>query len=475
MHQKAERARIGVRNVEALVPHPDGSTRVRLWDVEVRGFGVRVSKQKRKTYCVKYERCGKDQTYTIGEHGSPWTPHTARARAKEILAQVARGEDPAEIKREDRSALTVSALIELWLRDGPISRPKKRKTSWDTDASRLRKHAAPLIGRLLAREVKRKDIEWMQAEIARGATGDKAKRKGRGQVQAKGGPGPAANTVQCVSAMYGWALDMEYVEHNPCMRVKKASRPKRVRMLSADETRRLLAAMKALEEGGANRVHMAILRLLLLTGARKNEIARLQWDEIDWERRCIVLPLERSKTGERDPIRLATPAIAILEKQLGMRNPTNPFVFPNQHGRAGPASAPDMTWKKVRIRAELTNFRMHDLRHNAASVAVNENVSLFLTGKLLGHKSSITTERYAHAADDPVHRAAEAVAARILAHAGHVMPVAPAAPVAEKARRLPVPIASFAISSLSICSTAPTATRVRVQSDEDALTLNNGA
>lgn len=449
MLKSAQRARVGVRNVEALLPHPDGSTRVRLWDSEVKGFGVRVSKHNRKTYIVKYERCGKDQTYTIGEHGSPWSPHTARARAKEIFAGVAKGEDPAAIKREDRSALTVSALIELWLQDGPISRPGKRKTSWDTDASRLRKHAAPLIGRMLAREVKRKDIEWMQIEISRGATAEKAKRKGRGQVCMKGGPVPAANTVQCVSAMYGWALDMEYVEFNPCARVKKAKRPKRVRMLSADETRRLLAAMKVLEDEGANRAHLAILRLLLLTGARKNEIARLRWDEIDWERRCIVLPLERSKTGDRDPIRLAHPAMAVLKEQLPTRDPSNPFVFPNQHGREGPASAPDMTWKKLRIRAELTNFRMHDLRHNAASVAVNENVSLFLTGKLLGHKSAVTTERYAHAADDPVHRAAEAVAARILGH-GEAPPASEPTANAEKVRRLPVPLASFSISSLSV-------------------------
>jgi hypothetical protein len=199
----AQRARIGIRTVDALEPSADGATRVRLWDDKLRGFGVRVSRYGRKTYVVRYKWRGKSQTYTIGVHGSPWTPELARGRASEVLRQAERGEDPSREKKERRGALTVSDLIALWLRDGPISRPTKRAWSWRTDESRLRRHASPIIGRLIATEVKRSDIEFMQAEVARGATADKAKRKGRGRVRMVGGPLVAANVVQCVSAMYG--------------------------------------------------------------------------------------------------------------------------------------------------------------------------------------------------------------------------------------------------------------------------------
>jgi hypothetical protein len=101
-------------------------------------------------------------------------------------------------------------------------------------------------------------------------------------------------------------------------------------------------------------------------------------------------------------------------------------VFPAHYG--GKATAVDVTWKKVRARAHLIDFRLHDLRHNAASVAVNEGVSLYVAGKLLGHKNAVTTERYAHVASDPVHKAAEAVASRILAKAKPKPPPQPAAP-----------------------------------------------
>jgi hypothetical protein len=82
---------------------------------------------------------------------------------------------------------------------------------------------------------------------------------------------------------------------------------------------------------------------------------------------------------------------------------------------------------------------MHDLRHNAASVAVNEGVSLYVAGKLLGHRNSSTTERYAHVANDPVHKAAEAVASKIMAMAQRsaVRPERPA---------LPAPILTVSLS-----------------------------
>jgi integrase len=164
-----------------------------------------------------------------------------------------------------------------------------------------------------------------------------------------------------------------------------------------------------------NQAHLAIIRLLLLTGARKSEISDLRWSEIDWEKRCIFLPLERSKTGHRDPIRLATPALDILRAWRARAVTSDPKVFPSQTKGRGVSTAVDNTWKVVRVRASLLDFRLHDLRHNAASVAVNEGVSLYVAGKLLGHRNASTTERYAHVATDPVHKAAEAVAARILA------------------------------------------------------------
>ena len=134
-----KRARITIREVAQLKLPRGAAARVLLWDDKISGFGVKVAPTGRKTYIVRYKWRGKPQTYTIGPHDSPWTPEEARERAKAVIQQIERGEDPKQKRREVRTGLTVAELIELWLRDGPISRPTKRKWSWTTDASRLRR------------------------------------------------------------------------------------------------------------------------------------------------------------------------------------------------------------------------------------------------------------------------------------------------------------------------------------------------
>ncbi|MBU6406066.1 MAG: site-specific integrase, partial [Alphaproteobacteria bacterium] len=146
-----------------------------------------------------------------------------------------------------------------------------------------------------------------------------------------------------------------------------------------------------------------------LTGARKSEILGLRWSEIDLERQWIKLPETRSKTGAREPIRLAEAAIEILQRQPRSKD----FVFPAQSASGHMIGLP-RAWTRVRARAGLDDVRLHDLRHNVASVAVSQGTSLYLTGKMLGHRNAATTQRYAHVADDPLQRVAELVAREIL-------------------------------------------------------------
>lgn len=410
MGEQSVRARISKRVVDGLAPHPSGAARVCAWDAEIKGFGVKVYPTGRKVYVVKYDRRGKDQTFTIGEHGSPWTAEAARTRAREVLNAVAGGGDPSADKQRERTALTIGEMIEKWLEEGPMARPTKREWSWVTDRSRLRRHVAPLLGRMAAYEVTRRDVEKMQARIAAGATAGDVKTGPRGRAIAKGGPLVASNTVVCLSAMFGWAVEQGLLKANPCLGVKKVKPAKRQRMLSRDETARLLdtldemVAVRTLRDS-----HAEVLRLLLLTGARKTEILGLMWREVDLERRCILLPEARSKTGARDPIRLAVPAIEILQRQ----NRGSDYVFPRADGM-GYVVGLQKVWERVRKHAGLEDVRIHDLRHNAASIAVNQGASLYLTGKMLGHRNAMTTQRYAHVADDPVQQVAENVARAIV-------------------------------------------------------------
>jgi len=148
------------------------------------------------------------------------------------------------------------------------------------------------------------------------------------------------------------------------------------------------------------------LRLLLLTGARLSEVLTLTWQMVDQGER--VLRLSDSKTGKK-VIPLAPAALEVIEAQRNKRIEGNPYVFPGAKSD-GYLTNLERPWINVRKIAGLSDVRLHDLRHTFASHAVMRGMALPLLGKVLGHASAQTTQRYAHFAADPVRQAAEAAA-----------------------------------------------------------------
>jgi integrase len=147
--------------------------------------------------------------------------------------------------------------------------------------------------------------------------------------------------------------------------------------------------------------------LLLLTGCRRGEIIGLQWKSVDFERRCLCLP--DSKTGAKT-VPLGDPAIDLLRCMPAIGG--SKFVFPASRGE-GRIVGVRSVWEETRKLANLPGVRIHDLRHSFASVAVSAGESLYIVGKILGHRQSRTTEVYAHLAPDPVQAAADRAARKI--------------------------------------------------------------
>ncbi len=118
-----ERRRIGLREVAALAPNQE------VWDSAVAGFGARRQRSKSIAYVVLYRtRDGRPRRYTIGRHGAPWTPETARIEAKRILGLVADGADPAGDKRRQRSQVTtVAELCDEYLQEAEAGRLLTRR------------------------------------------------------------------------------------------------------------------------------------------------------------------------------------------------------------------------------------------------------------------------------------------------------------------------------------------------------------
>jgi integrase len=147
------------------------------------------------------------------------------------------------------------------------------------------------------------------------------------------------------------------------------------------------------------------IKLLLLTGARRNEITQAKWSYIDRERRTLLVPL--AKSGKPRTIALSGAAIALL--QSIPHDEGNEYIFPSPYS-GHPFASLHYPWDRIRRRAGLTDLRLHDLRHSFASFLVNQGVSLYVVQGLLGHTQVRMTQRYAHLAPQTLLDATEVVA-----------------------------------------------------------------
>jgi integrase len=403
------RAKITKRVVDAAESR---STNYLVRDGELKGFVLVVTPAGAKSYAIDYRigsgRGSRKRRLTIGKHGSPWTPETARNEARQLLAEVAAGHDPVAALQAERNALTFGDLIDLYLTEGT---GHKKASTLKADRGRIEHHLRPLLGKLRIDRVGRSEVERMRNAVAAGKTAMKVAsgEKRRPGSIAVGGEGAAAQCVALVSSIYAFAIGRDLRFDNPARGVKKAQVRKFERFLSEAEIARLAEALDAEAIRSGNPYPPSAIKLLLLTGCRKGEIANLRWHHVDFEQQCLRLP--DSKTGSK-VVYLNAPASALLRELPRMAD--RPQVIPAVRGEAaGPAI--DKVWSRVRRTAELNDVRLHDLRHSFASVGVANGLSLPIIGALLGHKHAATTARYAHLSADPLRAANDAVGARIAA------------------------------------------------------------
>ncbi len=225
----------------------------------------------------------------------------------------------------------------------------------------------------------------------------------------KAKPRTANKVLQILSSIYGEAGRDGLVpdSFNPARNIRHFKIEPRQRFLSEAELARVGDAMTQGEADGSESPYaLAAIRLLIFTGARHNEIKKMRWEWIDFERGLLNLP--DSKTGSK-VIQLSPPALELLAELPKVED--NPFVIVGDKSGAHLVNL-RKPWVRIRERAKLEpvtlpdgrkqHVRIHDLRHSYASLAVNGGASLPMIGALLGHRQVTTTARYAHLADDPL-------------------------------------------------------------------------
>jgi integrase len=336
-----------------------------------------------KTYYQRYtDERGRERQFKIGP-ADVLSLRQARQRAKQIKAEAILGSDPQRSREERRSIPTLQAFVdERYL---PFIRTYKR--SWKTDETVLRIHVLPVLGHNFLDEITAHLIVQLAMSMK---TADYA-------------PGTVARVVIILRYVFNLARKWGVLRsfENPARSVPIPPDVQRSRYLNDAELSRLVASIHADENTTAAK---AIL-LLLLTGARRNEVTYARWDYIDWTHQTLFVP--QSKNGRSRYIRLNSAALELLRSVEPIEG--NPYVFPAAStGRPMPHLF--FPWDRIRKRAAVTDLRLHDLRHSFASFLVNQGEDLHVVQKLLGHLSARSTQRYAHLSPQRLGKAVEIVA-----------------------------------------------------------------
>jgi integrase len=221
-------------------------------------------------------------------------------------------------------------------------------------------------------------------------------------------PYSANRTVEVLSKFFSWCETNGYREKgsNPTNGLQAYKEEKRLKFMGKEELEALgngfakLEAQRAIDPAIA-----AALKVLLFTGARCGEILTLKWAYLNLETGIASLP--DFKTGAK-VLHFPPQALLILEALPRV----NEYCFPGRYGKGHIVNVKD-TWKRVLAASGLEGWRIHDLRHAFASIAVSSGKSLPIIGKILGHTQTATTSRYAHLSDNPVASAVAETAAQI--------------------------------------------------------------
>jgi len=375
------------------------------------GFGVRVTADGAKSFVLNYyTKTGRERRCTIGGHPG-WTATEARKEAKRLRHLIDQGGDPLKDAEDARAAPTVAYLCDRFVKEH--AERKRRSTALEYGRM-LTKHIKPHFGiHTKVADVTFTDIDRLHERITKA-----------------GHPYRANRVLAVLSKMFELAIKWNMRDDNPAKGIDKNLEYERKRYLVGDELPRLVNALAALQD----RATADVLKLLLLSGARRGEVLAMRWAEVDLSTGIWSKPASSTKQKEPHTVPLNGPARQLLaqirEQQTSKHRTLGEFVFPGA-GVTKHVVEINRAWRRVCKAANIKNLRVHDLRHSFASTAASSGSDLLVIGALLGHAKASSTLRYSHIFQDPQRAATERVGA-IIEAAGRP---APEEPVKLKPRR----------------------------------------
>ncbi len=391
--------KITKRVVDATDPEKE---RVYVWDSEIKGFGLQVLPSSVKSYVYQYRTPeGRTRRATIGKHSDTLTADLARDQAKKMRRIVEDGGDPVGEEQAKRKSRTVSELLDQYLVSEKFR--SKAESTQAIDKGRIKRHLKPMLGKAFIHKLTAESVRRAFAKIRDGKTAANVKTGPRGRAIVTGGEGTARAAIRLFKAVMGWAIEEGLATDNPAQHVKTGTDKTRDVILEKPEDyKKLFRSMAAMEEEKRLRPAVAdAIRVIALTGARRGEIAGLQWSYVDLKNGVLVLPPSAHKTGKATGqpriIGLPSAAQAIIARQPA--GEADSFVFLPSKGAGAVSLA--KPWRQIRSEAGLPEgIGLHGLRHSLASRMAMDGAQAAEIMTALGHKQLSTAQKYIHWAQD---------------------------------------------------------------------------
>ena len=339
-----------------------------LWDTDLKGFGIRIASSGIVSYVLQYRMGGREATsrrYTIGRHGSPWTPATARTEAERLLIVVAQGIDPIEADKKRRREAVDLAFSNYADRFGASVTGE----GWTKMVTRsLHLHVKPILRNKPLPQIVRSDVVAIFDAMP---TDQIANRR---------------NVFAVIRRLFRWAVSRGDIERSPMegMETPPPVKP-RERWLADDELRKIWKHVP-----DTHPCFGPIVRLLIVTGQRREEVTGLFWEEVDRSQKLWTLPGNRTKNGEPNNIPLNDLAITVLDSVAGGNQwPSRGRIFMTSKGGAFTGyNKPKLELDRLitdKHGAALSPWRLHDLRRTLATNFQRLGVRFEVTEAVLNH------------------------------------------------------------------------------------------
>jgi integrase len=330
------------------------------WDAGYPGFGVKVTPKGRKVFIVLYRTGGAGsrlRKYTIGPYGRV-TLHQARVAAQKVFAAKLEGRDPAAEKRAAKRRVVADRIEDLL--ESFIAQRLSQNRSGSEIARLLRREVGQTWGGRSVHEFSKRDVVELITAI-----------------EQRGAPVAANKLLKTVKTFLRWCVGRAILDQSPAEGVPLPTKEvARDRVLDDDELARVILAARQM--GGP---YGGLVELLALTGQRREEVAGLQWEELDLARRLWALPRSRTKNAKAHLVHLSEQSMAVLTRAEG----PGPYVFSLLGTK--PFQEFSRTKRRLDELSGVTGWRLHDLRRTCVSGMARLGIAPHIADKILNHQA----------------------------------------------------------------------------------------